>query len=127
MNYTNNYNLKKPSESDFYKVSDFNENADTIDNALKTISNSIPTSLPASDVYAWAKAPNKPTYTASEVGARASTWTPTKSDIGLGNVDNTADSAKSVNYATTAGSVTGSAKVVISDTAPSDTTAVWIK
>lgn len=31
---------------------------------------------------------NKPTYTASEVGARPSTWTPTKSDVGLGNVGN---------------------------------------
>lgn len=29
----------------------------------------IPTSLPASDVYAWAKEPKKPTYTAPEVGA----------------------------------------------------------
>ena len=29
----------------------------------------IPTSLPASDVYSWAKAATKPTYTASEVGA----------------------------------------------------------
>lgn len=29
----------------------------------------IPTSLPASDVYSWAKASSKPTYTASEVGA----------------------------------------------------------
>ena len=29
----------------------------------------LPTSLPASDVYPWAKQPNKPTYTASEVGA----------------------------------------------------------
>lgn len=29
----------------------------------------IPTSLPASDVYAWAKEPQKPTYTAPEVGA----------------------------------------------------------
>lgn len=29
----------------------------------------VPTSLPASDVYAWAKAATKPTYTASEVGA----------------------------------------------------------
>lgn len=29
-----------------------------------------PTSLPASDVYAWAKASTKPTYTASEVGAQ---------------------------------------------------------
>jgi hypothetical protein len=31
--------------------------------------NAIPTSLPASDVYSWAKAASKPTYTASEVGA----------------------------------------------------------
>ena len=30
-----------------------------------------PTSMPASDVYAWAKAQNKPTYTATEVGADA--------------------------------------------------------
>ena len=29
----------------------------------------IPDSLPASDVYAWAKEPNKPSYTADEVGA----------------------------------------------------------
>lgn len=49
-----------------------------------------PTSMPASDVSAWAKAPNKPTYT--------------KAEVGLGNVDNTADSAKSVKYATSAGS-----------------------
>lgn len=34
-----------------------------------------PTTLPASDVYAWAKAKTKPTYTASEVGASASTHT----------------------------------------------------
>ena len=49
-----------------------------------------PSSLPASDVYAWAKAKSKPSYS--------------KSEIGLGNVDNTADSAKSVKYATSAGS-----------------------
>lgn len=29
----------------------------------------IPTSLPASDVYEWAKSPDKPVYTASEIGA----------------------------------------------------------
>ena len=46
--------------------------------------------MPASDVYAWAKAPTKPSYT--------------KGEVGLGNVDNTADSAKSVKYATSAGS-----------------------
>lgn len=40
--------------------------------ALKT---QIPTTLPASDVYAWAKQSTKPTYTASEVGALASNGT----------------------------------------------------
>ena len=49
-----------------------------------------PTSMPASDVPAWAKSASKPSYS--------------KSEVGLGNVDNTADSAKSVKYATTAGS-----------------------
>ena len=49
-----------------------------------------PTSMPASDVHPWAKATSKPSYT--------------KSEVGLGNVDNTADSAKSVKYATSAGS-----------------------
>lgn len=34
-----------------------------------------PTSMPASDVYSWAKAANKPTYTAAEVGALPSTTT----------------------------------------------------
>lgn len=48
-----------------------------------------PTSMPASDVKPWAKADTKPTYT--------------KSEVGLGNVDNTADKDKSVKYATSAG------------------------
>lgn len=49
-----------------------------------------PSSMPASDVYSWAKASTKPAYS--------------KTEIGLGNVDNTADSNKSVKYATSAGS-----------------------
>ena len=40
-----------------------------------------PGSLPASDVSAWAKAPTKPTYTASEVGAAPTSHTHTKSQI----------------------------------------------
>ena len=48
-----------------------------------------PTSMPASDVKAWAKADAKPSYS--------------KSEVGLGNVDNTADKDKSVKYATSAG------------------------
>lgn len=51
-----------------------------------------PSSMPASDVYAWAKAATKPSYT--------------KAEVGLGNVDNTADKDKNVKYATSAGSVT---------------------
>lgn len=55
-----------------------------------------PTSMSASDVAAWAKAASKPSYT--------------KSEVGLGNVDNTADSAKSVKYATSAGSASTATK-----------------
>jgi hypothetical protein len=45
----------------------------------------MPTSLPASDVSAWAKEATKPTYT--------------KSEVGLGNVDNTSDANKPVSTA----------------------------
>ena len=34
-------------------------------------------------VPSWAKQPSKPSYSASEVGARPNTWTPSASDIGL--------------------------------------------
>lgn len=51
--------------------------------ALKT---EIPTTLPASDVSAWAKESTKPTYTATE--------------IGLGQVNNTSDMDKPVSTAT---------------------------
>ena len=36
----------------------------------------IPTTLPASDVYAWAKAATKPSYTWSEIGGKPSVFTP---------------------------------------------------
>lgn len=58
-----------------------------------------PSSLPASDVYSWAKASSKPSYS--------------KSEVGLGNVDNTADSAKSVKYATSAGSATTASQLML--------------
>ena len=38
-------------------------------NTTLALSSDIPTSLPASDVYSWAKASTKPSYSASEVGA----------------------------------------------------------
>lgn len=56
--------------------------APTIHQHKKEDITNFPTSLPASDVYNWAKQPQKPSYTASEVGARPSTWMPTASDVG---------------------------------------------
>lgn len=41
-----------------------------------------PKSLPASDVYDWAKQPQKPSYTASEVKARPDNWMPTAEQVG---------------------------------------------
>ena len=52
------------------------------------------------------------------VSGKPSTFTPsahthTKSEVGLGNVDNTADSAKSVKYATSAGSATTASQLML--------------
>ena len=71
-----------------------------------------PSSMPASDVYAWAKASTKPSYS--------------KSEVGLGNVDNTADSAKSVKYATSAGSA-GSSTKATQDSAGQQINTTYIK
>ncbi len=68
-----------------------------------------PSSMPASDVYSWAKSSSKPSYT--------------KSEVGLGNVDNTADSTKSVKYATSAGSAGSADK--LSNSAGSATQPVY--
>lgn len=35
--FTENYNLKKPADTDFYNVQDFNDNADIIDSALNNL------------------------------------------------------------------------------------------
>ena len=74
-----------------------------------------PSSMPASDVHAWAKAASKPSYS--------------KSEVGLGNVDNTADSAKSVKYATSAGSAgsAGSATKATQDSAGQQINTTYIK
>lgn len=45
-----------------------------------------PTSLPASDVYSWAKASSKPSYSASEVGAAAESHSHSASDITSGTL-----------------------------------------
>lgn len=40
------------------------------------------TALQPTDISDWAKQPNKPTYTASEVGARSADWMPTAQEVG---------------------------------------------
>ena len=68
----------------------------TADTACAGNDSRLSNARPASDVSAWAKASSKPSYS--------------KSEVGLGNVDNTADSAKSVKYATSAGSASLASK-----------------
>lgn len=57
--YTENYNLKKPDQEDFYNIQDHNDNMDKIDGAFSNLN---------------------------------------KSDVGLGNVDNTSDADKHVKW-----------------------------
>lgn len=73
--------------------------------SYKDLSNK-PTSLPASDVSAWAKESTKPKYT--------------KAEVGLGNVDNTADANKSVKYAASAGNATKVNNYTVNANVPSD-------
>ena len=50
--YTENYNLKKPAQEDFYNVDDFNNNADIIDSQLKAVSDKATSALPYSSYTA---------------------------------------------------------------------------
>ena len=50
--YTENYNLKKPAQEDFYNVEDFNNNADVIDSQLKAVSDKATSALPSSSYTA---------------------------------------------------------------------------
>ena len=65
---TTNYGLKKPSYSDTADIGVINSNMDIIDAKMKEIGDKI-TNETDPTVPDWAKEPNKPTYTAEEVGA----------------------------------------------------------
>ncbi len=41
MEYTKNYNLKKPAPEEVYNIGDFNSNADVIDRELKNLAKAI--------------------------------------------------------------------------------------
>lgn len=91
MQLTTNYKLKKPDESDVVNVQDFNDNADILDNVIKTHTHTksqitdMPTSLknPNALTLQFNGTTNK-TYD----GSSAQTLNITKDSIGLGNVTN---------------------------------------
>ena len=58
------------------------EIADIVDHVIEEIPDGGITEEVDPTVPSWAKQPNKPTYTASEVGARPVTWTPSYTDVG---------------------------------------------
>ena len=98
MKETEKLKLKLPETSDWADITALNDNFQALDSWLEQLKSDIiaklndtpakghthtrkditdfPTSLPASDVYDWAKQPGKPVYTAGEVRARPNTWTP---------------------------------------------------
>ncbi len=84
-----NVNADVPSDAKFTDTDTWRPLGTTADTACAGNDSRLSNARPASDVYAWAKASTKPAYN--------------KAEVGLGNVDNTADSTKSVNYAASAG------------------------
>lgn len=89
-------NADVPSGAKFTDTNTWRPLGTTADTACAGNDSRLSNARPASDVSAWAKASSKPSYS--------------KSEVGLGNVDNTADSAKSVKYATSAGSASSASK-----------------
>ena len=51
MNYTSNYNFKKPENSDYYNIGDVNDNMDAIDSALNSIESQDIVSSGTSGIY----------------------------------------------------------------------------
>lgn len=57
-----------------------------------------PTSMPASDVYSWAKASSKPSYTWSEIGNKPSTFIPSSHTHNYAGSSSAGGSANSLSY-----------------------------
>ena len=60
--------------------------ASSVHSHTKSQITDFPTSMPASDVYAWAKASTKPAYTATEVGAAAASHKHSATDLTSGTL-----------------------------------------
>ena len=80
MRQTEHYNFNLPDGTDRVNIEALNANSEVLDTVIFQVQGkaeapvyysqilNTPTSLPASDVYPWAKNSNKPQYTANEVG-----------------------------------------------------------
>lgn len=124
---TINLKLSKPDKTDFYNVAVQNENMDKIDGAMQEKANktdipSIPDSLPANGGNADTVG-GKPPSAFAPAG-----HTHSKADVGLGNVDNTADANKSVKYANGAGVSNTTNQLSVTASAPGSpfTGQLWI-
>ena len=73
-----------------------------LSNYVTTSDSRLSNARPASDVYAWAKAAKKPSYSASEIGAAPASHTHTPAQVGLGNVANL-DQSKAIKSITRSG------------------------
>ena len=69
MKETEKLKLKLPEISDWADITALNDTPAKEHTHTKKDITDFPTSLPASDVYDWAKQPEKPVYAAGEVGA----------------------------------------------------------
>ena len=93
MQKTEYLKLNKPDSTDFFSVDHQNQNMELIDAELEADKKEIENIKAESDKLN------------SDLSGKAnSSHTHTKSEVGLGNVDNTADANKSVKYAASAGS-----------------------
>ena len=99
MQKTEYLKLNKPDSTDFFSVDHQNQNMELIDAELEADKKEI------KDIKAEVDKLN------SDLSGKAnSSHTHTKSEVGLGNVDNTADANKSVKYATSAESASSASK-----------------
>ena len=87
--------VKDEFESEISNIPKVTKTSELNNDSGYITSSDIPTSLPASDVYEWAKASTKPSYTASEVGAASSSHT--HSYAGSSSSGGAATSANKVN------------------------------
>ena len=123
MKYTENYNLYKPDENDLYDVKKRNDNWDIIDEELSKrptdtgdVGNMKATFTQVSNLanvtsgeklsVSFGKIAKAITSLISHLADNNNPHSVTKGQVGLENVDNTADADKSVKYAISAGSAT---------------------